>query len=511
MKRATTAFHVDRQFRDETGSSAVFLTSKCSDYSRDTLNMLRWPEPCKVARMANALLKLHPEPFLDVNPCPLCGGQSGELVSERVAGGYGIDTQSCHHCGVVYQPVSWSSEELQAAYEAENFGASESLVLPIPEATMQKDDAHYSQVKEALLMGRASNAISLAYLQPGDRVLQLGCGAGETLKAQRDALGIDCFGVELSARLAEVASEDRIEVQLSSIDSPDFHFEELDAIQTFHFLQRVRDPLSWLQRCWDSLAVGGRIVIEVPNMYHPHGSLSEAFFRPTHLHSWSESTLTALLARAGFVVERVVSTLTLFAVGRKDAAEPRDIPFTSVLLTQPEHDSNWVAARLRNYEAMEKMRVAVRRDGPDMDKMHQLVHQLMKPAFDAHVAHVGLDLVDFFLSHRAIGLACLLATAASEGPYAPELRDRFGKLAGVIREEGVAAVGLPSSTEAPAPTENLLQQTQRQPTKQVSAPPPSDPVAIMIREMRADFSGKGMFQVPQRAPFSPSGFHHAQA
>jgi SAM-dependent methyltransferase len=470
-----------------------------------------WPAPCIGAGMPNAMLKIHPEPFLDVNPCPLCGGQSGELISERVAGGHGIDTHSCHHCGAVYQPVSWSSEELHAAYEAELLGETETLTLPIPEATMTVGDPFFDKVKSALLTGRANNAIALSYMQPGDRVLQLGCGAGETLVTQREALGIECFGVELSDQIAEVAEDNRIEVQVTSIDSPDFHFEELDEIQAFHFIQRVPDPLLWLQRCWDSLAVGGRIVVEVPNLYHPQGALGEAFLRPTHLHSWSESTLTALLRRAGFVVERVVSTLTLFAVGRKESADARDIAFSSALLSHPEHDSQWVSSRLRNYDAMEKTRASIRRDGPDMDKMHQLVHQLMKPAFDYHVVQVGLDLIDFFLSHRAVGLACLLATAASEGPYDAELAERFAKLAKVIREEGVAAVGLPASTEAPAPTEMLRDHTKRQPTKTAPPPPRKELVAAMIEEMRRDYSGKAAFQIPPRAPFNPGGIQQVQA
>lgn len=463
--------------------------------------------PC----MPNAMLKIHPEPSLDVNPCPLCGGQSGELISERVAGGHGIDTHSCHHCGTVYQPVSWSSEELHAAYEAEHLGETEILVLPIPEATMTVGDHYFDKVKSALLTGRANNAIALSYMQPGDRVLQLGCGAGETLVAQRDALGIECFGVELSEQLAKMADEHHIEVQLSTFDSPDFRFEELDEIQAFQFIQRVPEPLLWLQRCWDCLAVGGRIVVEVPNLYHPQGPLGEAFLRATHLHSWSESTLTALLRRAGFTVERVVSTLTLFAVGRKESSVPRDIAFSSELLSHPEHDSQWISSRLRNYEAMEKTRAAIRRDGPDMDKMHQLVHQLMKPAFEYHVVSVGLDLIDYFLSHRAVGLACLLATAASEGPYDAELIQRFGTLAKVIREEGVAAVGLPATTDAPAPTQMLRDHTKRQPIKTVPPPARKDLVSAMIEEMRRDFSGKGAFQIPLRAPFNPGGIHQVQA
>lgn len=452
--------------------------------------------------MPNAMLTIHHEPCLDVNPCPLCGGRSGEPISERVAGGHRIDTQCCHHCAAVYQPVSWTSEELHAAYEAEHTGETETLVLPIPQGSMRVGDEFFDRVKSALLSGRANNAIALSYMQPGDRVMQLGCGAGETLVAQREALGVDCFGVECSERLAAMAEDNRIEVQLTSLDSPDFDFENLDEIQAFHFLQRVPDPLLWLQRCWDSLAVGGRIVVEVPNLYHPQGPLGDVFFRPTHLHSWSESTLTALLRRAGFVVERVVSTLTLFAVGRKESSDARDIAFSPELSSHPEHDSGWVVSRLRNYDAMEKTHAAIRRDGPDMERMHQLVNQLMQPAFEYHVVHVTLDLVDFFLSHRAVGLACLVSTAASEGPYPRDLTERFAKLAEVIREEGVAAVGLPSNEQPPA-TETLRQHTDRQ-SAQRSTPPRRKLVAAVMDEMRRDFSGKTALGGSPQPPFASS-------
>lgn len=458
--------------------------------------------------MQNAL-KLQSTPQLETNPCPLCGESEGTPIADRVAGGHTIDTRSCTQCGTVYQSSSWTSDELLIEYEGEQLGEDAVLVLPIPEGTLSARDPHYERVRNALLTGRAHNAITLGYMQTGDRVLQLGCGSGETLTIQREVLGVDCFGVEVSAELAAVASEARIETEVTCFDSPDFFFEELDVIEAFHFIQRVPDPLQWLQQSWECLAVGGRIVIEVPNLHHPQGSLEDAFLRPGHLHYWSESTLAALLERAGFTVERVVSTLTLFAVGRKESAEPRDVPYSAALLRQPEQSHEWVAARLKTYSAMERIRQTMRKQGPNMDLLHQLVHQLMKPAFGFHVVSVGLDLIDFFLQHQAVGLACLLATAASDGPYESELKDRFAKLAKVIREEGIAAVGLPSPHKAPAAARTLSTETEKKPTKVVM--PERTQVRELMRQMREEFSHRSALRGAQRAPFQPAGTHVVHA
>ncbi len=234
---------------------------------------MRWAS-CKT------LLNLQSVPQLETNPCPLCGESEGSPIAERVAGGHTLDTQSCIQCGTVYQSSSWTSDELLIEYEAEQLGDSAVLVLPIPEGTLSCSDPQFERVRNAQLTGRAHNAITLGYMQTGDRVLQLGCGTGETLSIQREVLGVDCFGVEVSTELAALATESRVDTTITTFDSPDFSFEELDVIESFHFLQRVPDPLQWLRRSWECLAVGGRIVIEVPNPIPPARTARRSLLAP---------------------------------------------------------------------------------------------------------------------------------------------------------------------------------------------------------------------------------------
>lgn len=373
----------------------------------------------------------------------------------------------------------------------------------------------FEAVKRKLFSGRANNAIALAYMQPGDRLLELGCGDGTTLASQNDALGVATCGVELSSLRMEQARSHGVRVELTPLDTPNWTFENVDHIQAFHFLQRLPNPSAWLTKCWESLAVGGRIVLDVPNLYHPHGSLTSHFLRPTYLHTWSESTLSALLKRSGFVVERVVSTLTLFAVGRKASSERQELPFAPSLLSRPDHDHAWISARLKNYEAMETTRATMLREGPSMDSIHRLVHQLMQPAFSFHVVDVILELVDLFLSHQAVGLACLITTAASQGPYDAELTTRMARLAVVLREEGTGALGLQTAAPAPLPTRRLADKTAR--GRMLGAPrpvrgsAPRGPVELLMSEIRGEFQTRLNLQLNSSAPFYPLTGTVAQA
>jgi SAM-dependent methyltransferase len=400
-------------------------------------------------------------PSSEPTPCPLCESTGGVPVGQQVRDGHSLTHVSCHQCGCVYITDPWDADRLSAAYAAE-FAEPTQLALPIDEGALLADDPQYGEVLDTWLKGRATHAASLASIQPGDRVLEIGAGRGETLEYQRKMLRIQPLAVETLESRATVMRAAGIETTVCPLTNPEWSFEHLDIVQVFHHLQRVPEPLALLRRAWESLAVGGRIVVEVPNLYHPHGRLEETFFRATNLCAFSESTLAALLRRAGFSVERTVSSLTLFMVGRKDTPERPVRAFSTNLLAYPEHTAEWVSQRLHNYAAMDKTRRLILEAGPSMDAVHQLVHELMKPAFAWHLVDVVVGLVEFFMGYKAVGLACLVATAASEGPYEPELTERFLRLAQVIRREGMAAVRLSEPTVEVDNSKALVLETRRQ-------------------------------------------------
>ncbi len=73
-------------------------------------------------------------------------------------------------------------------------------------------------------------------LQPGDRVLEVGCGAGHLVKRLAER-GIDIVGIDVNPNASEVAGTDRvIEMAAESLDFPD---DEFDAIVSVHAIEHI--------------------------------------------------------------------------------------------------------------------------------------------------------------------------------------------------------------------------------------------------------------------------------
>lgn len=73
-------------------------------------------------------------------------------------------------------------------------------------------------------------------LQPGDRVLEVGCGAGHLVKRLEER-GVDIVGIDVNPNAAEIAGTDRVmEMSAESLDFPD---DEFDAIVSVHAIEHI--------------------------------------------------------------------------------------------------------------------------------------------------------------------------------------------------------------------------------------------------------------------------------
>jgi SAM-dependent methyltransferase len=152
--------------------------------------------------------------------------------------------------------------------------------------------------RKALLLGEA---------KPGERVLDLGCGAGAFLTALRDA-GADPVGAEIAEAAAERARATGVEVRLLEADGTlPFGHGEFDLVWCSEVLEHVPDALGLLQETRRVLKPGGRALLTVP--YHGRFQAAavaltrfEAHFDPMgqHVRFFTRSSLTAILEAAGF-------------------------------------------------------------------------------------------------------------------------------------------------------------------------------------------------------------------
>lgn len=141
-------------------------------------------------------------------------------------------------------------------------------------------------------------SIGAAATRPGDRLLDVGCGAGHFARhvPQADYVGHDADGrtddgsgqggVRLSGDLGALAAD---------------HAESFDVVTAFQVLEHTPDPLGFIRDCLALLKPGGTLVVGVPDSDSYLGSLRNFVLNapPHHVTWWNARSLTRLARTAG--------------------------------------------------------------------------------------------------------------------------------------------------------------------------------------------------------------------
>jgi methionine biosynthesis protein MetW len=126
------------------------------------------------------------------------------------------------------------------------------------------------------VLGRSDYAIIGDIVQPGTRVLDLGCGDGELLAwlaahKRVDARGVEINGPRVQRAIARGVSVYQGDIDEGLADYPDQAFDYVILSQT---LQETRDPLHVLR---EMLRVGRYGIVAFPNFGHWSVRLSHLF------------------------------------------------------------------------------------------------------------------------------------------------------------------------------------------------------------------------------------------
>ena len=157
-------------------------------------------------------------------------------------------------------------------------------------------------------------ALLLAEARPGERVLDLGCGAGRFVAALRDA-GAEPVGVEISEAALERARANVPGADVRRLE-PDgtipLGHGEVDLVWCSEVLEHVPDAAALLGEARRVLARGGRLLVTVPDHGLPRRVLialfrHDAHYDPLgqHVRFFTRSSLARTLAATGFADVRI--------------------------------------------------------------------------------------------------------------------------------------------------------------------------------------------------------------
>lgn len=126
---------------------------------------------------------------------------------------------------------------------------------------MKWDATLYNQ-KHAFVFKYGEDLLALLDPKPGERVLDVGCGAGQ-LTAQIAAAGAEVIGIDSSPEMIAAARAAFPEINFVLADAAEFSFAEaFDAVfsnAALHWVERAEDAVICMSQ---ALKPGGRFVVE---------------------------------------------------------------------------------------------------------------------------------------------------------------------------------------------------------------------------------------------------------
>lgn len=221
--------------------------------------------------------------------CPQCRAGAGtELfeVAEPLSGDR-FRVRRCDGCSLVFVSPRPDDERLAAYYPDEYYGSRHAIFHSI---------------------SMSLRVLALPAAPPGGgRILDIGCGRGDFLRACRRK-GWSVVGVEQDAAPIlqmdppadfEVIRTDRL------AELPDASF---DVVTLWHVLEHLAEPRATLAQVVRLLRPGGLLVVEVPNFASWQARMGpKQWFHldvPRHLLHFERSTLGAMLESEGLRPER---------------------------------------------------------------------------------------------------------------------------------------------------------------------------------------------------------------
>ncbi|MEM6450155.1 MAG: class I SAM-dependent methyltransferase [Cyanobacteria bacterium P01_D01_bin.105] len=152
-----------------------------------------------------------------------------------------------------------------------------------------------------VLASRAGKTIESSSRQ----LLDVGCGTGEFLSvSSRD--GWEVKGVEMSSDSTEIAAKKvgSQNVVCGDIYSPKLANRKFDIITSYHVIEHLLDPLSFLKQSYLLLKEGGVIFLETPNFGSFGARVRQGNWSqikpPQHISFFTPFSLLFSLKKAGF-------------------------------------------------------------------------------------------------------------------------------------------------------------------------------------------------------------------
>ncbi len=143
------------------------------------------------------------------------------------------------------------------------------------------------------------------FIKPTDKIIDLGCGTGNLLKALHQKGFNNLWGVELSEMEYKIASQENPHAHIFKNDLSSFLIttkENFDAILLIDVLEHIKKDniLTLLELIHSKLNHKGRLILKVPNADSPIFASPSRYGDFTHEISFNKTSLSMILRDSNF-------------------------------------------------------------------------------------------------------------------------------------------------------------------------------------------------------------------
>jgi SAM-dependent methyltransferase len=236
--------------------------------------------------------------------CSLCGSEALEqayITHDRHYGIEGTFTLSkCTSCGLVFVNPMPTEDYLTSLYPPTYYSYQDFY---------EKDLSTIGKIYKKYLVNIGTR--DPHFKTPG-KILDIGCGSGQFLYKMKKK-GWIVSGVEVSESAAKLGNElEQLNIYNGNLLQAKFPGASFDYIRSNHSFEHITNPEEVLQEIHRILKPGGKLLIGVPNIVSFNARLFKKYWwylgAPVHTYNYSVSTLSRMLEKHGFKVERVTHT-----------------------------------------------------------------------------------------------------------------------------------------------------------------------------------------------------------
>ncbi len=269
----------------------------------------------RVSRLRRFQSEEHAEEQEEI-ACPLCGGtRSTPVMVTRdllfaKPGHYTL--VACAQCELRFVNPRPTPPSLGPHYPADYFGYSlhedePPLLQPFLRSIARGISLRRLKYLEA----------GVGRIQPGAKLLDVGCGVNRFLHSVRDQRGVEGLGLDFKPEIVSYVKDKlQMPIMQGSLGSVPLEDGRFDIVTMLEYLEHEPDPLAVLDEARRITRQGGHLALELPYL----GLVSRIFGPnwwnydiPRHLIFFTPKTLERVLARAGFELLHVEKfTLPLY-------------------------------------------------------------------------------------------------------------------------------------------------------------------------------------------------------